>query len=41
MMLRLPPDIPNGGYGYKAALINFAFVAHAVLLTDEVVKAME
>jgi len=28
------------GYGYTAALINFAFLARAVLSTDEVVKAM-
>jgi hypothetical protein len=28
------------GYGYTAALINFRFLAHAVLSTDEVVTAM-
>ena len=32
---------PEWGYGYTAALINFAFLAHAVLTTDEVVKAMK
>jgi nicotinamidase-related amidase len=32
---------PEWGYGYTAALINFAFLAHAVLSTEEVVKAME
>jgi hypothetical protein len=26
--------------GYMAALINFAFLAHAVLSTDEVVRAL-
>jgi nicotinamidase-related amidase len=35
------PRHPEWGYGYTAALINFAFLAHAVLITDEVVKAME
>ena len=35
------PRHPEWGYGYTAALINFAFLAHAVLTTDEVVKAME
>jgi nicotinamidase-related amidase len=34
------PRHPEWGYGYTAALINFAFLAHAVLSTDEVVKAM-
>lgn len=29
------------GYGYTAALINFAFLAHAVLTTDDLVKAMK
>ena len=32
---------PEWGYGYTAALINYAFLAHAVLTPDEVVKAME
>jgi nicotinamidase-related amidase len=34
------PRHPEWGYGYTAALINFRFLAHAVLPTDEVVKAM-
>jgi nicotinamidase-related amidase len=34
------PRHPEWGYGYTAALINFRFLAHAVLSTDEVVKAM-
>ena len=35
------PKHPEWGYGYQAALINFAFLAHAVLTTDQAVKAME
>jgi nicotinamidase-related amidase len=35
------PKHPKWGYGYTAALINFAFLAHAVWTTDEAVKAME
>ena len=35
------PRHPEWGYSYTAALINFAFLAHAVLTTDEVVKAMK
>ena len=35
------PKHPEWGYGYMAALINFSFLAHAVLTTDEVVKAMK
>ena len=35
------PRHPEWGYGYTAALINFAFLAHAVLSTDEVVEAMK
>ena len=35
------PKHPEWGYGYAAALINYAFLAHAVLTTDEVVKEME
>ena len=31
---------PDLGDGYAAALINFAFIANAVLTTDEAVKAM-
>lgn len=34
------PRHPEWGYGYTAALINFAFIAHAVLTTDQVVEAM-
>jgi nicotinamidase-related amidase len=34
------PRHPEWGYGYTAALINFAFLAHAVLSTDEVLAAM-
>jgi nicotinamidase-related amidase len=32
---------PELGDGYKAALINFGFIANAVLSTDEVINAME
>jgi hypothetical protein len=35
------PKHPKWNYGYTAALINFAFLAHAVWTTDEAVKAME
>jgi nicotinamidase-related amidase len=35
------PRHPEWGYGYTAALINFAFLAHAVLTTDDVVKGMK
>jgi nicotinamidase-related amidase len=35
------PRHPEWGYGYTAALINFRFLAHAVLSTDEVVIAMK
>ena len=35
------PRHPEWGYGYTAALINYAYLAHAVLTTDEAVKAME
>ena len=31
---------PELGDGYQAALINFGYLANAVLSTDEVVKAM-
>jgi len=34
------PRHPEWGYGYTAALINFAFLAHGVLTTDEVLAAM-
>ena len=32
---------PELGDGYKAALVNFGYIANAVLSTDEVVNAME
>ena len=35
------PKHPEWGYGYAAALINYAFLAHAVWTTDDTVKAME
>lgn len=35
------PRHPKWGDGYTAALINFAFLAHAVLTTDEVVQALD
>jgi nicotinamidase-related amidase len=35
------PRHPTWGDGYTAALINYHFLAHAVLSTDEVVKAMK
>jgi nicotinamidase-related amidase len=34
------PKHPVWGYGYTAALINYAFIAHAVLTTDQAVQAM-
>ena len=35
------PKHPEWGYGYTAALINYAYLAHAVLTTEDTVKAME
>jgi nicotinamidase-related amidase len=35
------PKHPEWGYGYVAALINYAFLAHAVLTTDQAVAAMK
>jgi nicotinamidase-related amidase len=35
------PRHPKWGDGYTAALINYAFLAHAILTTDETVKAMD
>ena len=35
------PKHPEWGYGYTAALINYAFLAHAVWITDQAVIAME
>ncbi len=34
------PKHPEWGYGYTAALINYAYLAHAVLTTDDAVKAL-
>jgi nicotinamidase-related amidase len=34
------PRHPKLGDGYKAAVINFGFLASAVLMTDDAVKAM-
>ena len=34
------PRHPVWGDGYKAAMVNYQFLAHAVLSTDEVIKAM-
>jgi nicotinamidase-related amidase len=34
------PRHPQLGDGYKAAVVNYGFLAHAVLSTDEAVKAM-
>ena len=35
------PKHPEWGYGYTAALINYAYLAQAVLTTDETVMAIE
>lgn len=35
------PRHPAWGDGYQAALVNYAFLAHAVPYTDEVVEAMK
>jgi len=35
------PKHPEWGYGYTAALINYAFLAHAVWSNDQAVKTME
>jgi nicotinamidase-related amidase len=34
------PKHPEWGYGYTAALINYAYIAHAVLTTDQAIQAM-
>jgi nicotinamidase-related amidase len=34
------PRHPTRGDGYQAALINYAFLAHAVISTAEIVSAM-
>jgi nicotinamidase-related amidase len=35
------PKHPEWGYGYEAALINYAYLAHAVVTTAEAVEAMK
>ena len=35
------PKRPEWRYGYTATLINYAFLAHAVLTTDATIRAME
>jgi hypothetical protein len=35
------PRHPTIGDGYQAALINYGFLANAVLTTDDAVKAMK
>ena len=35
------PKHPTWGYGYTAALINYAYLAHAVLRADEAIAAMK
>jgi hypothetical protein len=35
------PRHPNLGDGYQAAVINFGFLANAILTTDEAVKVMK
>lgn len=35
------PRHPTWGDGYKAAIINYAFLAHAVMTTDEVIAAIQ
>jgi nicotinamidase-related amidase len=35
------PKHPEWGYGYEAALINYAFLAHAVLTTNQAVAVMK
>jgi nicotinamidase-related amidase len=35
------PQHPELGDGYKAALINFGYIANTVLSTDEAVEAMK
>jgi nicotinamidase-related amidase len=35
------PRHPSHGDGYQAALVNYAFLAHAVARTDEIVAAMK
>jgi nicotinamidase-related amidase len=35
------PKHPTWGYGYTAALINYAYLAHSVLYADEAIDAMK
>lgn len=35
------PKHPEWGYGYTAAIINYAFLAHAVFTTNEAVREMQ
>src|SRR4029079_9145730 len=35
------PQPPTWSYGYTASLINYAYLAHAVLRADEVIDAMK
>ena len=35
------PRHPEWGDGYQAALVNYAFLAHGVVWTDDVVAAMQ
>ncbi len=35
------PKHPEWGYGYTAALINYAYLAHAVWTADEAVNVMD
>jgi nicotinamidase-related amidase len=35
------PRHPEWGDGYKAAMVNYQFLAHSVLPTDEVVKLLD
>lgn len=35
------PKHPEWGYGYEAAVINYAFLAHAIWTTDQAVEAMK
>ena len=39
--LRELPKHRNGANGYTPALIDYVYLAHAVLTTDETVKAMK
>jgi hypothetical protein len=35
------PRHPTRGDGYQAALVNYAFLAHAVAYTDDIIAAMK